>query len=136
MTLLYAITPALLSQQTEAPSQINQPCASGAFDVASIRPSGPQTRMAMGRPSGLSDVNEAGSTVLDLIREAYQLRPFQIAGLPGWASTDRFDVVAKSEPDQTKVGTISSARAFAWKRSAKVPTLTEIRPGRAHGHAR
>ena len=35
----------------------------------------------------------------ELLRFAFQVQPFQIEGLPAWASSDRFDVTAKAEGD-------------------------------------
>ena len=35
----------------------------------------------------------------ELVRFAFQVQPFQIEGLPAWASSDRFDVTAKAEGD-------------------------------------
>jgi hypothetical protein len=94
--LFFLSAPLLMSQQLESPASTNEPCANGTFDVASIRPSSPQITSGVGRPSAIGEVNETGTTVLDLIEEAYHLRKFQISGIPEWASTVRFDVAAKS----------------------------------------
>ena len=36
-----------------------------------------------------------------IIRNAYRLQDFQIVGGPGWLTSDRFDIVAKSDPTAT-----------------------------------
>src|SRR5579884_349098 len=69
-------------------SQVGGP----AFEVASIKPSGPDLdfgqmtrdprRIALARVS-----------VQNLMAQAYRISNFQIAG-PGWLDTDRFDIVA------------------------------------------
>jgi len=44
----------------------------------------------------------AGITVKELIAQAYNVRPFQVQGGPGWIDSERFDINAKSEglPDR------------------------------------
>lgn len=67
------------------------------FDVASIKPSDPLGHsMSIGvRPGGL--FNASGVTVKALIMNAYDLRPFQISGGPGWLDTDRYDIIARAK---------------------------------------
>jgi uncharacterized protein (TIGR03435 family) len=38
-----------------------------------------------------------GQTVRDLIRLAYRIQPYQLAGAPAWIATKRFDIEAKCE---------------------------------------
>jgi uncharacterized protein (TIGR03435 family) len=70
-----------------------------AFEVATLRPN---TSTNMGwrlqpQPGGrLSGTNVPAAA---LIRFAYNLPDFQIAGGPGWLATDRFDIEAKAEGD-------------------------------------
>ena len=44
----------------------------------------------------------------ELLRFAFGVQPFQIEGLPGWASSDRFDITAKAEGEipPTQPGTM------------------------------
>jgi uncharacterized protein (TIGR03435 family) len=66
------------------------------FEVATIRPntSGQQGASLGGRPGGrLLGTNQ---TVRNLIRNAFNLQPYQIVGGPGWIDADRFDIVAKA----------------------------------------
>jgi uncharacterized protein (TIGR03435 family) len=39
----------------------------------------------------------SGMTLKMLIQQAYDIRDYQISGLPGWASSDRYDINAKAE---------------------------------------
>jgi uncharacterized protein (TIGR03435 family) len=69
-----------------------------AFDVASIKPNnsgavGEQVRFYP--PSGR--VTMTNVTVKRLIQNAYQLQDQQIAGGPGWITSEHFDIVANSE---------------------------------------
>ncbi len=68
--------------------------SSTSFDVASIKPSDPNSRgfFFRNRP-GLVDMS--GATVLQLIQQAYNVRESQISGGPGWINSDRYDIVAK-----------------------------------------
>src|SRR6185436_10622930 len=40
----------------------------------------------------------------ELLRFAYQIQPFQLEGLPGWANSNRFDITAKAESDIPPLG--------------------------------
>lgn len=65
------------------------------FEVATIKP-GDQT--ANGTRIGLSpggSFTATNATLKDLIRLAYDVRDFQIAGGPSWLSTERYDITAK-----------------------------------------
>ena len=69
-----------------------------AFDVASIKPNnsgaiGEQVRFFP--PSGR--VQMTNVTVKRMIQNAYALQDQQIAGGPGWITSDHFDIVANSE---------------------------------------
>ena len=63
------------------------------FDVASIRPSQPAAHGtdSADLPGRYTATNR---TLRDLIREAWDVRDYQISG-PDWLSTERFDVVAR-----------------------------------------
>jgi uncharacterized protein (TIGR03435 family) len=73
------------------------------FEVASIKPapppSGGNLRVRMGGDPGRIDM--ANITLKDMIRQAYQVKEYQIAG-PDWMNFTRFDVVAKIPPKTTK----------------------------------
>ena len=68
------------------------------LDVATLRPIRPGVwggDCSRSRADGLSHNVLAAA----LIRFAYNLPDFQIAGGPGWLVSDRFDVEAKAEGD-------------------------------------
>ncbi len=83
------------------------------YDVVSVRPSQSDGGMEWGdSPDG---VTIRGATVEQLMFTAYGLRlTDQIAKLPGWAYTKRFDVVAKA--DASTVETLSKLSGPEWKR--------------------
>ena len=80
--------------------------AADSFDVASVKPS----TGTIEDPRRL-DVTPTGSftatniTVRALIRYAYDIQDFQLAGGPSWLNDDRFDVLAKA-PDWTPAARI------------------------------
>ena len=65
------------------------------FDVASIKPSSGDERRVMIQFQLGGGLRTQGTTLKMLIREAYDVRDFQVSGGPGWINTDRFDVMAK-----------------------------------------
>src|SRR5579885_1027524 len=73
-----------------------------AFEVASIKPSGPldpaailsgKTHIGMSVDNFRVDIGS--SSLLQLICLAYKLKPYQITGIPDWAASQRFDILAK-----------------------------------------
>jgi len=92
------IPPFLLAQTASAASPL-------AFEVASVKPSKPQT----GRIVAIFDYQPGGrftATSLwlrTLIKIAYGRLPgFDALGGPGWIDTDRFDITAKAEGTATR----------------------------------
>jgi uncharacterized protein (TIGR03435 family) len=73
------------------------------FDVASVKPSGPQEDVIgmFAYPGGR--LTATNYTLRNLIREAFTLEDFQILGGPKWAGEDRYSIVA-----QPPVGSASS----------------------------
>jgi uncharacterized protein (TIGR03435 family) len=70
--------------------------AKPAFDVTSVRPrntDGP-SYLDTPSPNRALAINYA---VQSLILSAYRIQPYQLLNLPGWAETERFDVVGVSE---------------------------------------
>jgi uncharacterized protein (TIGR03435 family) len=70
--------------------------ASPAFEVASVKPnkSGDSPGILGAQPGGR--FTATNQTLRFLIRNAYQVQDFQIAGAPDWIASDRFDIVAKA----------------------------------------
>lgn len=72
---------------------------SPGFEVASIHPTAPAAadrpvRRGMSLANGKFDAR--GVTVRMLIENAYRLQPFQVTGLPDWAESDQFDILASA----------------------------------------
>ena len=66
------------------------------FEVATVRPntSGESGASIGARPGGR--LNGTNQTARNLIRNAFNLQPFQMIGGPDWMDSDRFDLVAKA----------------------------------------
>jgi uncharacterized protein (TIGR03435 family) len=68
--------------------------ATPEFDVVSIRPASGETGVHVLRGKSLA---LRGITLVALVRMAYDLYGFQVAGGPNWAAIQKFDVNAKVE---------------------------------------
>lgn len=74
--------------------------ASPQFEVATIKPSNPETQGRGIRVRG-REFSTINTTLSSLITFAYGLHPKQIAGAPAWIDTDKFDISAQpDEPGQ------------------------------------
>jgi uncharacterized protein (TIGR03435 family) len=74
-----------------------------AFEVASVKLHKPEPgpfRVSTGGEVGR--INYSNVTLKACIREAYGLRPYQVAGGPGWLNDDRFDIIAKAPGPASK----------------------------------
>jgi uncharacterized protein (TIGR03435 family) len=65
-----------------------------SFEVASVKPSGPDDRMMMRQLPGGRYV-ATGLTLKMLIAEAYAVQDFRVSGGPGWRDSDKFNIEAK-----------------------------------------
>lgn len=71
------------------------------FDVASVKPGDPADPSSSARSSpGRMEFRNA--TLKTLVRSAYGLNEFELAGGPGWAATAPFNVDAKFPPGSTR----------------------------------
>jgi len=68
------------------------------FEVATIKPNSASDHRVGIRIAPGGNFTASGVPVRVLIGMAYDLRDFQIQGLPGWAGADRYDISAKA-PD-------------------------------------
>lgn len=73
------------------PRQMMDPKATPGLEVATIKPSNPDNP---GYRIGLTTLN---TTLLDLVKFAYDLHPKQVIGAPAWIDADKFDIVAKPD---------------------------------------
>ena len=69
-----------------------------SFEVASIKPSGSDDHRSMIQIQPGGGFRAVGATLKMLVTLAYDVRDFQISGGPGWISSERYDIMAKSEP--------------------------------------
>jgi uncharacterized protein (TIGR03435 family) len=100
LAVLAATTPAFFvsAQSPSAPAATRAPGAPlPSFEVASIKPdrsAQPVSKIEL--PSGRFTVSSA--TAGFLIMFAYNVKPFQISGMPKWTHSQIFDVDAKEDP--------------------------------------
>ena len=67
-----------------------------SFEVASIKPSGPDAQGMYLLPQSGGDLRLIGATLKNLIAYAYNVREFGVSGGPGWVNSDRFDINARA----------------------------------------
>jgi uncharacterized protein (TIGR03435 family) len=77
------------------------------FEVASIRVSKADNENSRLGPGPGGAFQATNVTLMHLVTFAYGIRPFQLDGLPGWARTVRFDVLAKPEQSEPPIDTIA-----------------------------
>ncbi len=80
-----------------AQAQSPTPATPLSFEVASLKPAPPPSGRGMRIMMGGNDpgrLNYSNVSMRDLVRQAYQLKDYQIAG-PEWLDTERYDLVAK-----------------------------------------
>jgi len=79
-----------------------------AFEVATIKPAQPINpaqiaagKLHVGMKIEAGRVDIGFMSIADLIRTAYEVRPYQVSG-PDWINTERFDILAKIPEGGTK----------------------------------
>jgi uncharacterized protein (TIGR03435 family) len=77
------------------------------FEVASIKPNTSGDRWESVSPVAGGRLTAKNVTVAWLVKTAYRVEPFQVATLPAWANSARFDVLAtaadpKATPEQVR----------------------------------
>jgi uncharacterized protein (TIGR03435 family) len=83
------------------------------FDVVSIKPSDPSAQMVHIGISQSGSFEAKGVDLKTLLMMAYDVRGFQISGGPGWAGTDRYDIVTKDmagSPSEEALKTMNDAQ--------------------------
>lgn len=80
------------------------------FEAASVKPADPaaQGRFIRRQPGGRFSTQ--GMPVREIVRFAYQVQDFQLEGMPSWAATESYDIIAKAEgdPPPSPPGTVDS----------------------------
>jgi uncharacterized protein (TIGR03435 family) len=104
MTMAMMI-PAALAQQE------NKGAGSLSFEVVSIKQQKGQITFSRDPSIHGRRVTATASTLLDLIKTAYGVRYDQISGVPGWASSEHYDIEAKAE-DRDVVLTMDECRVM------------------------
>ena len=95
------------------PPKMMDPNAKPEFEVATVKPSDPN------RPGWGITVNRSGilhtlnTTLNDLIKFAYDMHPKQVAGAPGWADSEKFDIEAK--PDKPGMPSVNQMKLMLQK---------------------
>src|SRR5690242_6927639 len=69
-----------------------------SFEVASIKPNTSDTVGVGGLGWGAKDIRGRNQSPASLIRMAFGIQRDQLINLPGWASSERFDINAKVAP--------------------------------------
>jgi uncharacterized protein (TIGR03435 family) len=88
------------------------PNAKPQFEVATIKPSDP-ARAGFAIRLNPSGVNTLNTTLIDLIKFAYDIHAKQIVGAPAWADSDKFDIMAK--PDAPGMPNINQMKLMIQK---------------------
>jgi uncharacterized protein (TIGR03435 family) len=70
-----------------------------AFEVASVKPSAPNAQGQQLRREPGGRVSISNVPLRELIKFVYQLQDFQLDGVPAWATSESFDIVAKAADD-------------------------------------
>jgi uncharacterized protein (TIGR03435 family) len=86
--------------------------AKPAFEVATIKPSNPQTpgqAIQVGRGGGNS-FTTLNTTLSELIKFAFELHDKQLTGGPAWLQIDKFDILAK--PDTPGIPNVTQLRTM------------------------
>jgi uncharacterized protein (TIGR03435 family) len=90
LVMLYAVTP-LAAQTPDGPS----------FDVASVRKSAPDAAGGGSRMQPGGSYRAGNLTLQQLVAIAYNVPTTRIVGGPPWATSDRFDIIAKASDSAT-----------------------------------
>ena len=90
----------LVAPRIQAQATASADATTSTFEVASVKAnkSGDGRVMMMMPPTGR--ISATNIPVMLLLRQAYNVQPFQIIGAPSWLASDRFDIAAKA-PDGT-----------------------------------
>jgi len=79
-----------------APVQAQPPPARPEFEVATIKPNAGDGRRSFIGSSSPGTLSAENAPLKLLIQLSYNVRPFQIQGLPGWTDSERYDLQAKA----------------------------------------
>ncbi|MGA3236202.1 MAG: TIGR03435 family protein [Bryobacteraceae bacterium] len=80
------------------------------YEVASIKPSANYDGRTLIQIQPGGGLRTTGATLRFLVTLAYDVRPFQVSGGPGWIDSDRFDIVGKPERGAASVNATDDLR--------------------------
>lgn len=112
----------------------NGTSAEPQFEVASIKRSAPGSRGPTIYNPTPKRFAITSITTKGLIAYAYDVRDFQISGVPGWAGSEEYDIVAKPQGDASNERILAMARGLLAERfsltlhheSKEMPVLTLV----------
>jgi uncharacterized protein (TIGR03435 family) len=96
LTMPLILSAGFQAQEYQAPTPPMEDSAE--FDISTVKPSDPG---AVGREEQMTarQWSTANTTLIYLLERAYGIQSNQIIGAPAWASTDKYDVTAKTSAD-------------------------------------
>jgi len=97
------------------PPKVMAANANPSFEVASIKPSVPESRgmaITVGR-GGANTFNTLNTPVSELMKFAFGIHVKQVVGGPSWLDSDKFDIVAK--PDTAGMPNATQLRSMVQK---------------------
>jgi len=68
------------------------------FEVASIRPSSSNQPLAAGFNVTATELRSSNISLANIITFTFELHPTQVSGLPDWAATEGYEIIAKLPP--------------------------------------
>src|SRR4051812_16508751 len=74
------------------------------YEVVSIHKSAPDQRNSGFSPGAQGGLRARNDTIQMLLRFAYDIREYQVVGLPDWALSDRYDLELTPEGSEITVG--------------------------------
>jgi uncharacterized protein (TIGR03435 family) len=83
--------------------QAQAPQTTPAFEVASVKPSAPDAQGQHLRREPGGRVSIGNVPLRELIKFVYQIQDYQLDGVPAWAGSASFDIVAKAAEDVAPV---------------------------------
>ena len=99
----HALTSLFVAIAVIAVLHAQAPGPAPAFEAATIKPSDPAAQGGNIRRQPGGRFSTSNMPLRELVRFAYQVQDFQLEGVPSWASTERFDIIAKAEGDPPPV---------------------------------
>ena len=101
------------------------------FEVASVRPSDPRQSAVEFVISPGGRLRATNVTLLEMIRQAYRAKYFQVSGGPGWVSTERFHIEAKAAGEPARSQMLDMLRALLEERF-QLKVAREVREGNVY----